>query len=44
MSVISGNPSADLPNHEKIITANCFIERKKGLYIQKGDKETDLEK
>jgi len=43
MSKLSKNPSDDLPNQEKNPT-ELFFDGKQGLYIQKGDKETDQEK
>jgi len=40
MSRLSEYPSEDLPNQEKNYT-ELFIDRNKGLFTQKGDKDTD---
>jgi len=43
MKAISKNPSDDLPNQEKNQYPELVIDGNKGLYILKGDKESDQE-
>jgi len=40
---MSENPSDDLPAVKKRINTELSIDGEQGLYIQKGDKETDQE-